>query len=59
MIFSPIPNTAPFAAEEIEILNRLVGPASPTQRAWLSGFLAGMDTTTVPQAAVGAHPPNR
>jgi len=56
MIFSPIPNTAPFAAEEIEILNRLVGPASPTQRAWLSGFLAGMDTTTVPQAAVGAQP---
>ena len=29
---SPIPNTAPFAEEEIEILNRVVGPASPTQR---------------------------
>lgn len=36
---SPIPNTAPFAEEEIEILNRVVGPASPTQRAWLAGFL--------------------
>jgi sulfite reductase (NADPH) flavoprotein alpha-component len=53
MNFSPIPNTAPFAEEEIEMLNRLVGPASPTQRAWLAGFLAGMDTT--PQAAVGAQ----
>ena len=54
---SPIPNTAPFAEEEIEILNRVVGPASPTQRAWLAGFLAGMDAaTTAPQPAVGAQP---
>ncbi len=54
---SPIPNTAPFAEEEIEILNRVVGPASPTQRAWLAGFLAGMNTaTTAPQPAVGAQP---
>ncbi len=30
---SPIPKTAPFAEEEIEILNRVVWPASPTQRA--------------------------
>lgn len=54
---SPIPNTAPFAEEEIEILNRVVGPAGPTQRAWLAGFLAGMDAaTTAPQPAVGTQP---
>ncbi|WP_372828457.1 sulfite reductase flavoprotein subunit alpha [Polaromonas sp.] len=60
MNFSLIPKTAPFAEEEIEILNRVVGPASPTQRAWLAGFLAGIDaattTTTAPQPAVGAQP---
>src|SRR6185503_14334318 len=44
---SPIPKTAPFADDEIEILNRVVGPATPIQRAWLAGFLAGLD------AAVG------
>jgi sulfite reductase (NADPH) flavoprotein alpha-component len=55
---SPIPNTAPFAEEEIEILNHVMGSASPTQRAWLAGFLAGMDvaTTTTAQPAVGAQP---
>lgn len=54
---SPIPNTAPFAEEEIEVLNRVVAPASPTQRAWLAGFLAGMDAaTTAPQPAVGTQP---
>jgi len=53
---SPIPNTAPFAEEEIEILNRVVRLASPTQRAWLAGFLAGMDATAAPQPAGGAQP---
>lgn len=61
MNFSPIPKTAPFAEEQIEILNRVVGPASPIQRAWLAGFLAGVDAamdaaTTAPQPAVGAQP---
>lgn len=40
---SPIPKTAPFADDEIDILNRVVGPATPIQRAWLAGFLAGLD----------------
>jgi sulfite reductase (NADPH) flavoprotein alpha-component len=40
---SQIPKTAPFAEDEIEILNRVVGPANPIQRAWLAGFLAGID----------------
>jgi sulfite reductase (NADPH) flavoprotein alpha-component len=45
MSSSPIPKTAPFAEEEIELLNRVVGPASATQRAWLAGFLAGIEVT--------------
>jgi sulfite reductase (NADPH) flavoprotein alpha-component len=43
MKISPIPKTAPFAEDEIDILNRVMGPASATQRAWLAGFLAGLD----------------
>jgi sulfite reductase (NADPH) flavoprotein alpha-component len=39
---SPIPKTAPFAEEDIEIL--VVGSASITQRAWLAGFLSGLDS---------------
>jgi len=48
----PIPKTAPFAEEEIDLLNRVVGPASPNQRAWLAGFLAGLDA-----AAAGSIAP--
>ncbi len=40
---SLLPKTAPFSADEIETLNTLVGRASPLQRSWLSGFLAGVD----------------
>src|SRR5215218_3790907 len=43
---SPIPKTAPFADDEIEALNRVVAPATPIQRAWLAGFLAGLDAQT-------------
>jgi sulfite reductase (NADPH) flavoprotein alpha-component len=46
MNLSPIPKTAPFAEEEIELLNRVVGTASPTQRVWLAGFLAGLEAST-------------
>jgi sulfite reductase (NADPH) flavoprotein alpha-component len=45
---SPIPKTAPFAEEEIELLNRVVGTATPLQRAWLAGFLAGLDASSSP-----------
>jgi sulfite reductase (NADPH) flavoprotein alpha-component len=41
----PIPKSAPFAEEEIALLNRVVAPASPVQRAWLAGFLAGIEHT--------------
>ncbi|HKA77335.1 MAG TPA: flavodoxin domain-containing protein, partial [Pseudolabrys sp.] len=51
---SPIPKTAPFAEEEIDLLNRVVGPASANQRAWLAGFLAGLDAAA--GGAVAAQP---
>jgi sulfite reductase (NADPH) flavoprotein alpha-component len=59
MEMSPIPKTAPFAEEEIDLLNRVVGTASPIQRAWLAGFLAGIDAsgaTLVPHPAAPARP---
>jgi sulfite reductase (NADPH) flavoprotein alpha-component len=46
-----IPSTAPFAEEEIEALNRIVGRATPTQRAWLAGFLAGLEASGVEEQA--------
>jgi sulfite reductase (NADPH) flavoprotein alpha-component len=53
-----LPRTAPFGDDEIASLDRVLGPATATQRAWLAGFLAGLDasapqvaTVTAPQAA--------
>ncbi|MBV8791315.1 MAG: flavodoxin domain-containing protein [Pseudolabrys sp.] len=51
-----IPKTAPFGDDEIELLNRVVGPASETQRAWLAGFLAGVEASHG-AAPVPAAPP--
>ena len=52
-----IPNTAPFSEEDVELLNRVVGPATAVQRAWLAGFLAGAEQAAgVEQAAGGARP---
>jgi len=54
---SPIPKTAPFHEEEIELLNRVVGPATATQRAWLAGFLAGLEASSAsPQPAAPPTP---
>src|SRR6516164_9414567 len=47
---TPIPKTAPFGEEEIDLLNRVVGSANPIQRAWLAGFLAGLDAQSGAQA---------
>jgi sulfite reductase (NADPH) flavoprotein alpha-component len=41
--FAGIPKTAPFSEEDVDLLNRVVGPASQLQRAWLAGFLAGVE----------------
>jgi len=55
--FAAIPKTAPFAEDEIDLLNRVVGPASALQRAWLAGFLAGVESVTgQPQPAAPARP---
>src|SRR6185312_2924070 len=53
---SPIPKTAPFAEEEINLLNRVVGPATAVQRAWLAGFLAGLDASQLGSLAQPAAP---
>ncbi|HVV62958.1 MAG TPA: flavodoxin domain-containing protein, partial [Pseudolabrys sp.] len=54
---STIPKTAPFGDEEIALLNRVVGTASPTQRAWLAGFLAGLESAAgSAQPAAPARP---
>ena len=58
MSMSPIPKTAPFAEEEIDLLNSVVGTASPIQRAWLAGFLAGLDASGG-TACTGAQPRRR
>src|SRR5919199_2726891 len=55
MSAAPIPKTAPFAEDEIATLNRIVGPATVTQRAWLAGFLAGLDAGNA-NAAPAAPP---
>ncbi len=55
MQFAAIPKTAPFADEDIELLNRVVGPASQVQRAWLAGFLAGVELVSG-QAQADAPP---
>ncbi len=38
-----LPNSAPFAPEQIAALDLVIGASSVVQRAWLSGFLAGLD----------------
>lgn len=38
-----VPSFAPFSREDIAALNTIVSKSSREQRAWLSGFLAGLD----------------
>lgn len=55
--FATIPKTAPFSEEDVDMLNRVVGPASPIQRAWLAGFLAGVESVGgAAQPAAPARP---
>src|SRR6185312_16586717 len=54
-----LPTTAPFAEDQIAALNRVISVTSPEQRAWLSGFLAGIQAANTPQAAIPAAPPAR
>ena len=50
-----LPETAPFASEQIGLLNRVMAETSLEQRSWLSGFLAGYAAATATDAAGGEH----
>ena len=52
-----LPSTAPFAEEQIAALNRVISVTTPEQRAWLSGYLAGLQAASGGQAATPAAPP--
>jgi sulfite reductase (NADPH) flavoprotein alpha-component len=49
-----LPDTAPFAAEQIYVLNTVMAATSAEQRTWLSGFLAGFHAASAPQAVPSA-----
>jgi len=51
-----LPRSAPFAAQEIAALDQVIGSASAVQRAWLSGFLAGLDAGEGKTAAPAGPP---
>lgn len=53
-----LPRTAPFEEKERASLDAVLGAATPIQRAWLAGFLAGLDAAGgQPAAAAPAAPP--
>lgn len=45
-----LPRTAPFGDDEIASLDKVLSGATPLQRAWLAGFLAGVDASAHPAA---------
>jgi sulfite reductase (NADPH) flavoprotein alpha-component len=45
-----LPPGAPFADEQIGLLNRVMAETTAEQRSWLSGFLAGYQAATSPAA---------
>lgn len=49
-----IPQTAPFDEQARQQLDQVLGTASLVQRAWLSGFLAGIDAATAPAGTAAA-----
>ena len=49
-----LPANAPFPPDAIAALNRVISDTSPTQRSWLSGFLAGIEAATAAPAVVAA-----
>ncbi|MFM9847834.1 MAG: sulfite reductase flavoprotein subunit alpha [Hyphomicrobiaceae bacterium] len=53
-----LPKTAPFAPEQIDTLNTVVGSSTPMQRSWLAGFLAGVEAAggQAAQPAAAARP---
>ncbi len=51
-----LPRSAPFAPEQIAALDLVMGDTSAVQRAWLAGFLAGIDAIEGKAAAPLAPP---
>ncbi len=51
-----LPRTAPFGDQERAHLDAALGAATPIQRAWLTGFLAGLDAASGQPAAAAAAP---
>ncbi len=51
-----LPQTAPFGDSDRASLESVLGPATPIQRAWLAGFLAGLDAAGGQPAAQPAAP---
>ena len=49
-----LPQTAPFGDDDRLSLDRVLSAASPIQRAWLAGFLAGVDAGQAPLPRVDA-----
>ncbi len=49
-----LPDTAPFAQEQIAALNRVISVTTAEQRAWLSGYLAGLLAANDPGVAAPA-----
>ena len=53
-----LPDNAPFAPESIAQLNRVIGQSTAVQRAWLSGFLSGVEAGAAPAVAPPAAKAN-
>jgi sulfite reductase (NADPH) flavoprotein alpha-component len=54
-----LPRNAPFAPEDIDVLNSVVARTTPQQRSWLAGFFAGFEAAQggqQPQPAPAAKP---
>lgn len=56
---APIPSSAPFSATEITALNSVVSRSTAEQRAWLSGFLAGLSAATPVLQPAALVPPRK
>ena len=51
-----LPASAPFSGDDAAALDQVIGRSSPTQRAWLAGFLAGLDANAGTAPANDAKP---
>ncbi|MCB1483427.1 MAG: flavodoxin domain-containing protein [Hyphomicrobiaceae bacterium] len=52
-----LPKNAPFPAEDIDALNKVVAKSTPLQRSWLAGFFAGFEAAQGGASAAPAAPP--